>query len=106
MPEPLTIRRQMIETLMSGLYSARDLAHLYAIPERQVEDHLTHIVRSLEHDPARRFLMPPGTHLLAALQCPPTTVLILSPYPSIELSIRPEAKRPLTVRFFLHRYWR
>jgi len=56
MPDALTLRQQITHTLTGGLYSARDLAHLYAIPEREAEDHLSHIARSLTRDRTRRFV--------------------------------------------------
>jgi predicted Zn-ribbon and HTH transcriptional regulator len=59
MPQPGTIRQQIMECLTSGRRSARDLAHLYAISERHVEDHLTHIARTVARMPDRRFTVEP-----------------------------------------------
>lgn len=56
-----TPRQQLLEVLAGRLYSARQLAGMLALPERQIEDHLLHIVRSLKHDRARRFIMEPAT---------------------------------------------
>ena len=56
MPDGLTLRQQISRTLAGGLYSARDLAHRYAIPERQVEEHLAHIARSVSRDRTCRFI--------------------------------------------------
>ena len=42
---------------MGKLQSARDLAHLFAIPERQVEDHLAHIARTVGRLRDRSFVM-------------------------------------------------
>ncbi|MGH7229868.1 MAG: transcriptional regulator, partial [Nitrospiraceae bacterium] len=42
------------------LRSSRELAELFAIPERQVEDHLRHVVRSVSRDPTRRFILAPS----------------------------------------------
>ena len=56
MSDALTLRQQITHTLTGGLYTARDLAHLYAIPEREAEDHLSHIARSLTRDRTRRFI--------------------------------------------------
>ena len=60
MPE-LTARQRLIEALTNHLYSTRQLAGMLALPERQIEDHLLHIVRSLRRDRTRRFIMEPAT---------------------------------------------
>jgi len=56
----LTPRRRIIELLTGTLLSSHQLAQLLNMPERQVEDHLTHIVKTLSRDPARTFLLEPS----------------------------------------------
>ena len=61
MPGPeLTTRQRLAEALTGTLLSTRQLAALIGIPERQVEDHLTHIVRSIARDRIRRFVLEPS----------------------------------------------
>lgn len=58
-PERTT--RQRLADLLTGTFrSSRQLAELVGIPERQVEDHLGHLIRSLGRDRTRRFVMDPS----------------------------------------------
>jgi predicted Zn-ribbon and HTH transcriptional regulator len=57
---PATVRQRIIHLLTDGLHSSRELAELLAMPERQIEEHLGHVVRSLARDPARRFVLHPS----------------------------------------------
>ncbi|MDE3018645.1 MAG: transcriptional regulator [Nitrospirota bacterium] len=50
----------MAELLIGTFRSSRQLAELVGIPERQVEDHLSHLIKSLGRDRARRFVMDPS----------------------------------------------
>ncbi len=59
-PKPLTIRQQLMHLLTGARHSARELAGLVGAPERQVEEHLAHVVRSLAKDRTRRFLLEPS----------------------------------------------
>lgn len=56
----LTPRRRIIELLTGTLLSSHQLAQLLGMPERQVEDHLTHIVKSLARNASRTFLLEPS----------------------------------------------
>ena len=61
MPNPdLTIRQRIMELLAGTLRTSRQLAELVVAPERQVEEHLAHIVRSVARDRARRFVLDPS----------------------------------------------
>lgn len=61
MPTPdLTIRQRIMELLAGTLRTSRQLAELVGAPERQIEDHLAHIVRSVSRDRARRFVLDPS----------------------------------------------
>jgi predicted Zn-ribbon and HTH transcriptional regulator len=46
--------------LTGSMRSARDLAALVGEPERRIEEHLAHVVRSLARDKGRRFLLEPS----------------------------------------------
>lgn len=59
MPD-LTPRQQIMELITGTRRTARQLAELVGIPERQVEEHLAHIVRSVARDRTRRFLLEPS----------------------------------------------
>ncbi len=58
--KPLTIRQQLMHVLTCARHSSRDLAALIGAPERQIEEHLAHVVRSLARDKTRRFLLDPS----------------------------------------------
>lgn len=49
-----------MHVLTGTRHSSRELAELIGAPERQIEEHLAHVVRSLARDPARRFLLEPA----------------------------------------------
>jgi len=58
--KPLTIRRRLMQLLTGTQRSSRELAALVGAPERQIEEHLAHVVRSLARDRTRRFLLEPS----------------------------------------------
>ena len=61
MPAPeSTIRQRLMHLITGTLRSSRELAALLAIPERQVEEHLRHVARSVSRDPGRRFILAPS----------------------------------------------
>jgi hypothetical protein len=55
-----TIRQQIMQAITDVRCSARDLAHRIGIPEREVEDHLAHIGKSVTRDRRVRFLLEPS----------------------------------------------
>jgi transcriptional regulator len=58
---PTKTSRQRIMDLITGAScSSLDLAQALAMPEREVEDHLVHIVKSVARDRSRRFLLQPS----------------------------------------------
>jgi predicted Zn-ribbon and HTH transcriptional regulator len=60
-PEPpLTIRQQLMQLLAGARHTSRELAALVGEPERRIEEHLAHVVRSLARDKTRRFLLEPS----------------------------------------------
>ena len=56
----LTIRQLIMQSITGTLYSSRQLAELVGVPERQVEDHLTHVAKSVARDRTRRFVLEPS----------------------------------------------
>lgn len=60
LPPERTPRQRIIELITGTRLSSRQLAQQLGIPERQVEDHLTHVVKTLAHDRARRFVLDPS----------------------------------------------
>jgi predicted ArsR family transcriptional regulator len=57
----LTVRQQIVQAITGMRRSARDLAHSLGIPERQVEEHLAHIVKSVAGSRQGRFRMEPAS---------------------------------------------
>ena len=55
-----TIRQQIVQVLTGMRCSARDLAHRLDISERQVEEHLAHIAKSVARARQGRFLIEPS----------------------------------------------
>lgn len=58
--QPLTVRQHLMQVLAGSRHSARELAALIGAPERQIEEHLAHVVRSLAKDRTRQFLLEPS----------------------------------------------
>lgn len=65
LPPERTVRQRIIDLLTDTRLSSYQLAQRLGISERQVEDHLVHVVKSLTRDRSRRFLMEPA----ACLDC-------------------------------------
>ena len=60
LPLPQTVRQRLIGLLSGSRLSSYQLAQLLGIPERQVEDHLGHVVKSIARDRERRFVLEPS----------------------------------------------
>ncbi|HKT34062.1 MAG TPA: hypothetical protein VJR03_04470 [Nitrospira sp.] len=61
MPAPeQTVRQRMVGLLTGSRLSSYQLAQLLGIPERQVEDHLAHVVKTIARDRERRFVLEPS----------------------------------------------
>jgi predicted Zn-ribbon and HTH transcriptional regulator len=56
-----TARQQISLLLTETFRTARQLAELTSLSEREVEEHLEHVVRSLARDRSRRFMLRPST---------------------------------------------
>ena len=61
LPAPRTARQRMIELLSGTRLSAYQLAQMLGISERQVEDHLVHVVKTIARDRERHFILEPST---------------------------------------------
>lgn len=61
LPAPKTVRQRIIELLTGTRLSSHQLAQMLGIPERQVEEHLPHVVKSVARDRSRRFVLEPST---------------------------------------------
>ena len=55
-----TPRQRIIELITDARLSSYQLAQLLGIPERQVEEHLTHVVKTIARDKTRRFILDPA----------------------------------------------
>jgi predicted Zn-ribbon and HTH transcriptional regulator len=60
LPSEQTPRQRIIELITSTRLSSYQLAQMLGIPERQVEEHLPHIVKTVARDPSRRFILEPS----------------------------------------------
>ncbi len=56
-----TPRQRLIDLLQGTRLTARQLAQQLGIPERQVEEHLAHVIKTIARDPGRRFVLEPST---------------------------------------------
>ncbi|MGQ0694457.1 MAG: transcriptional regulator [Nitrospiraceae bacterium] len=61
LPPERTQRQRIIELLSGTRLSSHQLAQMLGIAERQVEDHLTHVVKTLLRDRSQRFILEPST---------------------------------------------
>ncbi len=55
-----TLRQRIIDLLTDKRMTSDQLARLLGIPERQVEEHLAHVVKTVERDRSRRFILEPS----------------------------------------------
>jgi predicted Zn-ribbon and HTH transcriptional regulator len=60
LPVSQTTRQRIVELLTGSRLSSYQLAQLLGIPERQVEDHLVHVVKTVARDRDRRFILEPS----------------------------------------------
>ncbi len=59
--QPQTMRQQIVESLQGTLCSAYQLAGMLRIREREVEEHLTHIVKTVARDRTKQFVIDPAS---------------------------------------------
>ena len=60
LPPERTPRQRIIDLIAGARLSSYQLAQMLAIPERQVEDHLVHVVKSIARDKTSRFVLEPS----------------------------------------------
>ena len=60
LPPERTTRQRIIDLIMGTRLSSYQLAQVLGIPERQVEAHLTHVVKTIARDKTRRFTLDPA----------------------------------------------
>ena len=55
-----TPRQRLIELLIGTRLATHQLAQMLGIRERQVEEHLVHVVKTIARDKTRRFILDPA----------------------------------------------
>lgn len=60
LPPERTPRQRIIELITGTRLSSHQLAQMVGISERQVEDHLTHVAKTIGRDRTRRFVLDPS----------------------------------------------
>ena len=55
-----TPRQRMIDLLIGTRLATHQLAQMLGIPERQVEEHLTHVAKTIARDKTRKFILDPA----------------------------------------------
>ena len=60
LPPERTPRQRIIDLITDIRLSSHQLAQMLGIPERQVEEHLTHVVKTIARDKTRRFILDPA----------------------------------------------
>ncbi len=61
LPPDRTPRQRIMDLLTGTRLSSHQLAQMLGLPERQVEDHLTHVVKTVARDRSRRFVLEPSS---------------------------------------------
>lgn len=59
-PLSQTVRQRIVELLTGSRLSSYELAQRLGIPERQVEDHLAHVVKTVGRNRDKRFILEPS----------------------------------------------
>ena len=59
-PPERTPRQRIIDLITGTRLSSYQLGQMLDIPERQVEEHLTHVVKTIARDKTRRFVLDPA----------------------------------------------
>jgi transcriptional regulator len=60
MPIERTPRQRIIDLITGTRLSSHQLAQMLGLPERQVGEHLTHVVKTIAHDKTRLFILDPA----------------------------------------------
>jgi predicted Zn-ribbon and HTH transcriptional regulator len=60
LPPERTPRQRIIDLIAGARLSSYQLAQMLGIRERQVEEHLTHVVKTIARDKTKRFILDPA----------------------------------------------
>ncbi len=60
LPPERTLRQRIIDLLTDSRRTTDQLARMLGISERQVEEHLAHVVKTVARDRSRRFILEPS----------------------------------------------
>ena len=60
LPPERTPRQRIIDVITGTRLSSRQLAQMLGVREREVEEHLTHVVKTVARDKSRRFVLDPA----------------------------------------------
>ena len=60
LPPERTPRQRILDLLTDTRMTTDQLARMLGIPERQVEEHLVHVVKTVARDRSRRFILEPS----------------------------------------------
>ena len=60
LPPERTPRQRIIDFITRTRLTSHQLAQMLGIPERQVEEHLNHVVKTIARDKTRRFILDPA----------------------------------------------
>jgi hypothetical protein len=60
LPPEQTPRQRIIGLITGTRLSSYQLAQMLGVPERQIEDHLTHVVKTIARDKTKRFILDPA----------------------------------------------
>jgi len=60
LPPERTPRQRISDLITRTRLSSHQLAQMLGIPERQVEEHLTHVVKTIARDKTRLFILDPA----------------------------------------------
>lgn len=60
LPGERTPRQRIIDLLIGARLSSYQLAQMLGIPERHVEEHLPHVVKTIVRDKTKKFILDPA----------------------------------------------
>jgi predicted Zn-ribbon and HTH transcriptional regulator len=66
--QPLTPRQRIMQLITGTRLSSFQLAQMIGVSERQIEDHLVHVIKTVGRDKARRFLLEPSSCLACGFE--------------------------------------
>ena len=60
LPPERTPRQRIVDLIAGVRLSSYQLAQMLGLPERQIEEHLIHVVKTVARDKTRRFILDPA----------------------------------------------